>query len=1548
MNSNIILSFLLLFPIFLFGQNQEPCHLGHITEQKMQESAAYAQEIQQFRQNIEQQLSQYQQSRQSSARAVRTVSVVVHVVYNNTAENVSQTYLNNMINTLNADYRKQNSDLGSTRNSYLSVAGDAEIEFCLDQTIRVSTNRSCFDPDTETNDMKFSSSGGSNAVDPKHFLNIWVVNLCGNTGGGVAGYAYMPTQGMVGSTVDGLVIDYQLGFNQGFGRTATHEIGHYLGLQHPWGSDANPSCSVDDGFNDTPNTSGPNYVCTARNSCGTPAPGDMYENFMDYTNCSNMFTQNQVDYMNLVLDTVRFDLLNSNGCSSTPSAPIADFSADKQNICPSQTVNFTDNSSGTVSTWSWEFTGGSPNTSTQQNPSVSYANPGTYTVKLTVSGANGSDVETKTAYITVAASQNLPLVEGFQNTTFPSSGWALINFDNDKTWQRKTNVGGFAQSSACAFVDNFRYNAAGNQDALVTPNYDLSSLSNAYLKYDYAYAYYGNPQYSDSLLIAFTNDCGANYYAIKQFGGADLATRANTTNEFTPSTAADWDRDSIDISFLSGNSNVQFLFININGYGNQLYLDNINIDEVVTNSPPVANFQASSTTVNIGGQVNFTDLSTNLPNAWNWTFTGGTPNASTQQNPTIISYNSVGTYPVSLTATNAFGSDTETKTAYINVVNNTVSSCDTLLNIGLTDTISVYTTAQGGYASGHNGYGEVAKADFFNASSGNLLSEVSYYFAIGKQNAGTATVEAKIWDADGAANAPNTVLASQAIPLSSIVSAAANNLITVVFPVPITLNGDFYSGIEFSYGNGDTVALYTNLNGNTNPGTAWGKSANGTWRNMSVNWNLNYSNVILPVVCQASSGTPPVADFSANRQSACEGTSISFTDLSTNVPNAWNWTFAGGTPSSSTQQNPTVVYNSAGNHEVSLRVTNSDGNDTKTISGYINITAAPSISETLNNLSCNGANDGSITLNISGGSSPYSYAWSNGATSKNISNLNDGNYSVTVTDNNGCVANGTYSVSEPAAIQLSGTTVNADCGQSNGSINVSVSGATAPISYTWSTGANSPSLNNLMAGNYTLTVRDNNNCSNSKTFSISNTGAPSIHLLKSDVHCGGASDGAVRAEVSGGTAPYTFSWSNNGTDSLQENLSAGNYAVTVSDANNCVATANTVVAEPDTLEAIITGSNPSCGDNNGSLSVNPQGGSFPYTQIWSNGQTTANLSNLSAGNYSVTLTDGNNCEVISTYNLNAFHAPSLSLNTTDISCSGNSGSIVSNVSGGEAPYTYAWSNGETTPNLGNLNPGTYVLTVTDNLGCSVSELTIVNSEGPQIDISKNDVLACYGDNSGGISLQMSGGVAPYSFAWSTNQTSSSLAGLYAGTYTVTVTDGANCKVSRSIDILQPDSLEASLFYTDADANLNNGTAYVEVKGGSPAYTFLWSNGSSDSLQTNLAPGNYTVTVSDNFACKAVIPFSVAIVNSISELENAQNWNLYPNPARHTLFVKPVRMPEQAVQIRVYSALGAQLDMEINSQQNAYRIDLSNFSQGVYFLELNYNKQRIMKRFVVTH
>jgi hypothetical protein len=254
------------------------------------------------------------------------VPVVFHVVWNIQAENIPASAIQAVVNQMNQDYSASNSNLSGVRASFQGSIGNVGIEFCLaqfdpagaptDGITRTQTSATWFNPDTQTDAMKAPPLGRS-PWDPTKYLNIWVCDIhSGQGGGGITlGYAYLPVGGVVGTNIDGIVIDYLYGMALS-SRTATHEAGHYLGLLHTWGQDPG-SCSVDDGFSDTPNTDSPTFSCANTNlvKCGVLT---QYENFMDYSNCSAMFTNQQGNYMRSILNGVRSSLLTSTGCASVP------------------------------------------------------------------------------------------------------------------------------------------------------------------------------------------------------------------------------------------------------------------------------------------------------------------------------------------------------------------------------------------------------------------------------------------------------------------------------------------------------------------------------------------------------------------------------------------------------------------------------------------------------------------------------------------------------------------------------------------------------------------------------------------------------------------------------------------------------------------------------------------------------------------------------------------------------------------------------------------------------------------------------------------------------------------------------------------------------------------------------------------------------------------------------------------------------------------------------------------------------------------------------
>jgi len=264
--------------------------------------------------------------------------------------------------------------------------------------------------------------------------------------------------------------------------------------------------------------------------------------------------------------------------SATAQPPIALFSSDKTVLCPGQSVAYVDQSAGSPNAWSWTFQGGNPATSTQQNPTVSYATPGTYSVTLIAYNSNGSDTVTQTTYITVTGLSNLPLVEGFASTNFPPPNWTVLNTNNDNVFWVYTNTAGSQSSTSCMMFDNYTLDAGGADEEMQTPKYSFAGLASATLTFDVAYRIYDS-QYSDTLQVLISTDCGVTFTSLYLKGGSTLASVAGgqTGSIFDPSGPTQWRAEVINLNTYVGQGNVMIVFRNLGYWGQALYVDNINI-----------------------------------------------------------------------------------------------------------------------------------------------------------------------------------------------------------------------------------------------------------------------------------------------------------------------------------------------------------------------------------------------------------------------------------------------------------------------------------------------------------------------------------------------------------------------------------------------------------------------------------------------------------------------------------------------------------------------------------------------------------------------------------------------------------------------------------------------------------------------------------------------------------------------------------------------------------------------------------------------------------
>ncbi|NDK54922.1 M43 family zinc metalloprotease [Pontibacter fetidus] len=423
---------LVCFALLLFAALPGFGQITPVTQPKGRTCAtdAYQETLEQLRPGIKQlqqqarEVAQHYISKQKKGQEMRragsiTIPVVFHVVYNAASQNISDEQIYSQLAVLNADFRRTNADKVNTPSHFASLAGDAGIEFCLASTdpngeltngiTRTKTTASSFS--VANNNIKRQDRGGAAAWDRDQYLNIWV----GNISDDVLGWATFPGA-LSSSQYDGVVLHYQTvgaapynPFNWEYnkGRTATHEIGHWLGLQHIWGT-GNASCSDSDGIDDTPNQYEPNYGCPTGTivSCQNGPYGDMWQNYMDYSNdaCMNMFTNDQIAYMQAVLNSSRSKLLISVACNGGLRA---DFEAATEALIQAgEAMNFQDKSVGVKpTTWLWEFEGGTPATSTDRNPTVTYKKPGKYKVTLTISNTQMSSTETKSQFIEVTPTE---------------------------------------------------------------------------------------------------------------------------------------------------------------------------------------------------------------------------------------------------------------------------------------------------------------------------------------------------------------------------------------------------------------------------------------------------------------------------------------------------------------------------------------------------------------------------------------------------------------------------------------------------------------------------------------------------------------------------------------------------------------------------------------------------------------------------------------------------------------------------------------------------------------------------------------------------------------------------------------------------------------------------------------------------------------------------------------------------------------------------------------------------------------------------------------
>ncbi|MBL4651301.1 MAG: gliding motility-associated C-terminal domain-containing protein, partial [Flavobacteriales bacterium] len=512
--------------------------------------------------------------------------------------------------------------------------------------------------------------------------------------------------------------------------------------------------------------------------------------------------------------------------------------------------------------------------------------------------------------------------------------------------------------------------------------------------------------------------------------------------------------------------------------------------------------------------------------------------------------------------------------------------------------------------------------------------------------------------------------------------------------------------------------------------------------------------------------------------------------------------------------------------------------------------------------SCFGASDGSINATISGGTSAYSFAWSSGDNAEDLVGAPAGSYTLTVTDANLCTISSGSVINEPNALIASiASSTDVSCnGFNDGNASLSTSGGTSPYSYLWTpSGQTNPTALNLVAGIYSASVSDANGCVVLVPLTITQPTALSITLNPTNPSCFGANDGSITSTVSGGGTSYGYVWSSVAITADIANLSGGAYVVTVTDNNGCIITATETLVEPTELIITTTFTQSSCGQSDGTVTVNVLQGDPAYTFAWSDpaNQTTPTATGLYAGNYVITVTDGNGCTSFMTQGVTDAGAPTADILTqTDVSCFGGSDGFAQvTVAGGLAPYTYIWNDplAQATASASNLPAGTWSTTITDDLGCIASASVVINEPTAVTAIIASSVdVTCFGYTDGVATALGAGGTTPYTYAWNNGQNTPIATGLSPISYVVAVTDANNCAVNVSVTIGEPLAITASTTMTDAFCNTATGQICVSTTNGFAPLSYNWSNGQTNACAGSLVPGSYTVTVSDVNTCWVTI------------------------------------------------------------------------------------------------